>query len=82
MVLLRLAEGDILETPADIHAAIRCEPKTPRHCEEKAEPLREIRLKVEKHIKQTYLKQTSAPIGVRPALRGCLESGFWWQFGG
>ena len=69
----RLAEGDILETPADIHAAIQCEPTTPRHCVEKAESLREIRLKVEKHIKQTYLKQTSAPIGVRPALKCWME---------
>ncbi len=36
-------------------------------------PLRELRLKVEKHIKNTYLKQVQAPVGVKPVLKCWME---------
>ena len=35
--------------------------------------LREVRLKVEKHIKNTYLKKVQAPLGVEPVLRAWME---------
>lgn len=33
----------------------------------------EIRQKVEKHIKNTYLKKVQVPIGVKPALKAWME---------
>lgn len=38
-------------------------PETPRVCREKQETLREIRLKVDNHIRNSYLKQVQAPAG-------------------
>ena len=35
--------------------------------------LRDIRLKIEKHIKNTYLKQVQAPVGVKPTLKCWME---------
>ena len=35
--------------------------------------LREIRLAVEKHIKNTYLKKVQAPVGVKPTLKCWME---------
>ena len=35
--------------------------------------LHEVRLKVEKHIKNTYLKQVQAPVGVSPVLKCWME---------
>lgn len=35
--------------------------------------LREIRLKIEKHIKNTYLKSVQAPVGEKPILKCWME---------
>jgi hypothetical protein len=35
--------------------------------------LTDIRLKVEKHIKNSYLKSLQAPIGVKPVLKAWME---------
>jgi hypothetical protein len=35
--------------------------------------LRDLRLKVEKHIKNAYLKQVQAPVGVKPILKCWME---------
>jgi hypothetical protein len=35
--------------------------------------LRDARLKVEKHIKNTYLKPVQAPVGVKPILKYWME---------
>ena len=33
----------------------------------------EIRQRIEKHIKNTYLKQVQAPVGVKPVLKAWME---------
>jgi hypothetical protein len=52
---------------------IRSTPETPRVCQQPAESLREIRLKIEKHIKNSYLKQVQAPVGIKPQLKCWME---------
>ena len=52
---------------------IRSEPDTPRHCAIEQATLSQIRAKIEKHIKNTYLKQVQAPIGVKPVLKAWME---------
>lgn len=63
----------ILEEPGDIVASIRSTPSTPRICTEPEETLLEIRGRVERNIKNTYLKRIDAPVGVKPALRCWME---------
>jgi hypothetical protein len=53
--------------------AIRCRPDTPRHCAVPKETLSDVRAKVERHIRNTYLKSVQAPVGVRPALKAWME---------
>jgi len=71
--LYGLATGQILEDPAKIVAVIRCRPDTPRYCSVAQETLSDVRAKVERHIKNTYLKSVQAPVGVRPALKAWME---------
>jgi hypothetical protein len=67
-------DGDsILEEPGEIAASIRSKPDTPRACTTEQKTLIELRGKVEKHIKNTYLKRVDAPVGVRPKLRCWME---------
>lgn len=61
--LYNLSEGQIHEDAPKIADIIRSTPETPRVCREKHETLREIRLKVEDHIRKTYLRQVQAPVG-------------------
>ena len=63
----------IHEEPSEIVEVIRCKPKTPRYCETEHATLAEIRKKVEKHIKNTYLKKFQAPVGVKPVLKCWME---------
>ena len=62
-----------MDQPEEIHAYIRCQPDTPRRVEMTADALRTVRLKVETHIKNTYLKQMQAPVGVKPTLKCWME---------
>lgn len=71
--LYDLRTEKIEEEPARIIGLIRSEPDTPRHCTMDRGALSEIRGKLEKHIKNTYLKQVQAPIGVSPNLKAWLE---------
>ena len=71
--LYDLAAGQIAEDPAKIVELIRCRPDTPRYCAVAKETLSEVRAKVERHIKNTYLKSVQAPIGVRPVLKAWME---------
>jgi hypothetical protein len=71
--LYDLADGGILEEPTDIVSFVRSTPETPRRCLIAKETLTEIRQKVEKHIKNTYLKKVQAPIGVKPKLKAWME---------
>lgn len=71
--LVDLDRDTILEEPGEILASIRSRPDTPRHCTGEQKTLIEIRARVEKHIKNTYLKRVDAPLGVKPALRCWME---------
>jgi superfamily II DNA or RNA helicase len=71
--LYDLDRDAILEEPAEIVGAIRSKPETPRTCATEEKTLVELRAKVEKHIKNTYLKRVDAPVGVKPALRCWME---------
>ena len=63
----------ILEEPSEIIASVRSKPKTPRKCTTDEKTLIEIRAKIEKHIKNTYLKRVDAPVGVKPLLKCWME---------
>jgi superfamily II DNA or RNA helicase len=65
--------GQILDEPTAIIGLIRCQPDTPRGTVIARETLAEIRAKVEKHVKNTYLKSLQAPQGIRAALKAWME---------
>jgi superfamily II DNA or RNA helicase len=71
--LYDLTRDRLIEDPTEIHDLIRCQPDTPRHCSIPKETLAEIRGKIEKHIRNTYLKSMQAPQGVKPVLKAWLE---------
>lgn len=63
----------IMDEPSEIVQAIRCAPETPRKCILPHETLSDVRLKIEKHIKNSYLKSVQAPIGVKATLKAWME---------
>jgi len=63
----------ILEEPGEIVESIRSKPDTLRKCTTGEKKLDEIRAKVEKHIKNSYLKRVDAPVGIKPVLRCWME---------
>jgi len=71
--LYDLERQAILEEPGEIIESIRSEPATPRTFEMDEEMLIQIRDKVLKHIKNTYLKSLDAPVGVKPTLKCWME---------
>ncbi len=71
--LYHLASEQIVEDPSEIISLIRSAPDTPRKCLILKETLTEIRIKLDKHIKNTYLKKVQAPIGVKPVLKAWME---------
>ena len=71
--LVDLASGRIVEEPTEIVEVIRSMPETPRVTGIAQKKLSEIRASVEKHIKNSYLKQVQAPIGVKPVLKCWME---------
>jgi superfamily II DNA/RNA helicase len=71
--LYDLANGKIAEEPSEIINLIRSTPDTPRHRAIEDKTLSEIRAQIDKHIKNTYLKQVQAPIGVKPILKAWME---------
>ena len=68
-----LGRDAILEEPSEIVASIRSTPDTPRSCATEQRTLVELKSKVEKHIKNTYLKRVDAPVGIKPALKCWME---------
>ena len=62
-----------IEDPGEIVASIRSKLKTPRRCITEEATLVSVRAKVEKHIKNSYLKRVDAPLGVKPSLRCWME---------
>jgi hypothetical protein len=71
--LYDLVRDAILEEPGEIVASIRSKPETPRKCTTEEKTLIDLRGKIEKHIKNSYLKRVDAPVGVKPALRCWME---------
>jgi hypothetical protein len=71
--LYDLDRSAILEEPGETVACIRSKRDTQRKCTIDQKTLVEIRAKVEKHIKDSYLKRVDAPVGVKPALRCWME---------
>jgi superfamily II DNA or RNA helicase len=71
--LYAMDNNTILEDPGEIIESLRCKPNTPRQCTTEEQMLKDIRAKVLKHIKDTYLKRVDAPVGVKPALRCWME---------
>ena len=71
--LYDLATEKITEEPAEIVALIRSTPETPRYRSLSNETLVDIRKKIEKHIKNSYLKKVQAPVGVKAKLKAWME---------
>ena len=71
--LYDLATEKIIEDVEQIDAVIRSAPETPRQCVLEEAALREMRLKMEKHITNTYLKPVQAPVGAKPVLTAWME---------
>ena len=71
--LYDVATEKISDEPTEILRLIRSTPDTPRQHDIAKETLADIRAKIEKHIKNTYLKQVQAPIGVKPLLKAWME---------
>ena len=63
----------ILEEAGEIVASIRSTPETPRRCLAEEPVLFDIRKRIDRHIKNTYLKRVDAPVGVKPRLRCWME---------
>lgn len=57
----------------DVGIRIDSKPDTLRKCTTEEKSLVEICAKVEKNIKNSYLKCVDAPVGVKPALRCWME---------
>ena len=71
--LYDLDRETILEEPGEIVASVRSKPETPRRCTTEEKTLLDIRKRIERHIKNSYLKRVDAPIGVKPRLRCWME---------
>lgn len=71
--LYDLRTESITTEPSDIIEIIRSDPQTPRSCKLEKETLSDIRKKIEKHIKNTYLKKVQAPVGIKAKLKAWME---------
>lgn len=72
-VLYDLAAKNLIEDATQIIEFIRSSPETQRLIAIPQQTLGEIRGAVEKHLKNTYLRQVQAPVGVNPVLRAWME---------
>ena len=71
--LYDLDRDTILEEPGEIVVSVRAKPRTPRRCTTEKKTLLDIRKRIERHIKNSYLKRVDAPVGVKPQLRCWME---------
>jgi len=71
--LYDVEQDTVIQEPGEIIGSIRSDPKTPRYCVEQEATLKEIRGKVLRHIKNTYLRQVQAPVEVKPKLMAWME---------
>ncbi len=72
-ILYDLETKNLIEDATQIIEFIRSDPDTKRQTSISQQTLGEIRGEVEKHLKNTYLKQVQAPVGVKPVLRAWME---------
>ena len=67
-------DGSIVESPGDIVGSIRSKPNTPRRCTTERSTLKQVRDKVLRHVRDTYLKRVNAPMDAPdPQLRCWME---------
>jgi hypothetical protein len=71
--LYNMEKSTILEEPGEIIESLRCKPNIERRCITEEKTFNDIRARVVKHIKDTYLKRVDAPVGVKPALKCWME---------
>ena len=71
--LYDLTSEAIVEDPTEIVNVIRSKPDTPRHHTIADKTLSEIRIKVEKHIANTYFRRVQAPVGIKASLKAWME---------
>jgi superfamily II DNA/RNA helicase len=71
--LYDLQTENIEEEPGVIVQLIRSEKETPRQRAVADETLAEVRAKIERHIKNSYLRKVQAPQGVKPVLKAWME---------
>lgn len=71
--LFDVASEKIIDDATQIIQYIRCVPNTPRRCTMEQPALSAVRAKIDKHIKNTYLKAAQAPINVKPTLKAWME---------
>ena len=71
--LYDLASEKIAEEPTEIIKVIRAKPETPRRHVLPDKTLSEIRVKIERHITNTYLRKVQAPVGVKATLKAWME---------
>lgn len=68
-----VARDTILEEPSEFIAHIRSDRETPRKSVTDESTLFDLRVRVEKHVKNSYLKRVDAPVGVKPSLKCWME---------
>ena len=67
-------DSSIVESPGDIVGSIRSKPNTPRRCTTERATLKQVRDKVLRHVRDTYLKRVNAPMDAPdPQLRCWME---------
>ena len=72
--LYDVGEDSIVESPGDIVESIRSKPNTPRRCATERATLKQVRDKVLRHVRDTYLKRVNAPMDApEPKLRCWME---------
>ena len=64
---------NIIDKEADIIDYIRCNKDTPRRQTIPKDTLIEIREKMDKYVKNTYLKKVQAPIGIKAEIKAWME---------
>lgn len=64
----------VTEDLKDTWTAVKCKRGTPRYVSKGVENLTEARMAIEKHIKNTYLRDAQTPIGAKPTLMAWIET--------
>jgi hypothetical protein len=71
--LFDVADEKILDDAAQLEGLIGSAPDTPAEFSMERDRVADIRSRVERHIRNTYLKSVQAPVGVKPGLKAWME---------